>query len=140
MNLLRTAAILEPQRSKVNVLEATLRPTRDRFTAREVTRTDVAQVESRLASGRSQLSQAESNYVTAQAQYLRVGVPPRTLESQPAQHPGSDPPSRREPIRAVSVRRAVVVRNPPAAAARKAATHGVQFRLSQVTQRAVQDR
>ena len=37
----------------------------------------MAQAESRLASGRSQLSQAESNYVTAQAQYLQVvGAPP----------------------------------------------------------------
>jgi outer membrane protein len=36
----------------------------------------VAQAESRLAGGRSQLSLAESNYVTAQAQYQQViGVP-----------------------------------------------------------------
>src|SRR5260221_7271574 len=77
MNLLQTAAIFELQRSNVNVLEVTLRQTRDRFTAGEVTRTDVAQAESRLAGGRSQLSLAESNYVTAQAQYLQViGVPP----------------------------------------------------------------
>src|SRR5262245_31217763 len=72
MNLLQTAAILELQRSNVNVLEVTLRQTRDRFTAGEVTRTDVAQAESRLSGGRSQLSLAESNYVTAQAQYLQV--------------------------------------------------------------------
>jgi len=63
------------------VLEVTLRQTRDRFTAGEVTRTDVAQAESRLAAGRSQLSLAESNYVTAQAQYQQViGVPaPRRM-------------------------------------------------------------
>jgi outer membrane protein len=76
MNLLQTAAILELQRSNVNVLEVTLRQTRDRFSAGEVTRTDVAQAESRLAAGRSQLALAESNYVTAQAQYVQViGVP-----------------------------------------------------------------
>jgi outer membrane protein len=76
MNLLQTAAILELQRSNVNVLEVTLRQTRDRFAAGEVTRTDVAQAESRLAAGRSQLSLAESNFVTAKAQYLQViGVP-----------------------------------------------------------------
>jgi outer membrane protein len=76
MNLLQTAAILELQRSNVNVLELTLRQTRDRFAAGEVTRTDVAQAESRLAGGRSQLSLAGSNYVTAQAQYQQViGVP-----------------------------------------------------------------
>src|SRR5215469_1055340 len=77
MTLLQTAAVYELQRTNVNVLEVTLRQTRDRFTAGEVTRTDVAQAESRLAGGRSQLSLAESNYVTAQAQYLQVvGVPP----------------------------------------------------------------
>src|SRR5215813_10787320 len=72
MNLLRDAAVLELQRSNVNVLEATLRQTRDRFSAGEVTRTDVAQAESRLAGGRSQLLTAESNYVTSKAQYRQV--------------------------------------------------------------------
>jgi outer membrane protein len=77
MNLLQTTAILELQRSNVNVLEVTLRQTRDRFSAGEVTRTDVAQAESRLAGGRSQLSLAESNYVTARANYRQViGVDP----------------------------------------------------------------
>ena len=77
MNLLQTTAILELQRSNVNVLEVTLRQTRDRFAAGEVTRTDVAQAESRLAGGRSQLSLAESNYVTARANYRQViGVDP----------------------------------------------------------------
>ncbi len=59
MNLLRDAAILELQRSNVNVLEVTLRQTRDRFAAGEVTRTDVAQAESSLAAGRAQLAAAE---------------------------------------------------------------------------------
>jgi outer membrane protein len=77
MNLLQTTAILELQRSNVNVLEVTLRQTRDRFSAGEVTRTDVAQAESRLASGRSQLSQAESNYITARANFRQVvGIEP----------------------------------------------------------------
>src|SRR6516164_5602727 len=77
MNLLRDAAILELQRSNVNVLEVTLRQTRDRFTAGEVTRTDVAQAESRLSGGRSQLSLAESNYVTSRANFRQViGVDP----------------------------------------------------------------
>ena len=76
MNLLRDAAILELQRSNVNVLEVTLRQTRDRFNAGEVTRTDVAQSEARLATGRSQLATAESNYLSSRAVYLQViGVP-----------------------------------------------------------------
>jgi outer membrane protein len=86
MNLLRDAATLELQRSNVNVLEVTLRQTRDRFTAGEVTRTDVAQAESRLAGGRSQLSVAESNYVTSRATYRQViGVdpPPKLAAAAP---------------------------------------------------------
>jgi outer membrane protein len=80
MNLLRDTAILELQRSNVNVLEATLRQTRDRFNVGEVTRTDVAQSESRLAQGRSQLLAAESNYTTSKAQYRQViGVEPGKL-------------------------------------------------------------
>ena len=72
MNLLRDTAILELQRSNVKVLEATLRQTRDRFNVGEVTRTDVAQAESRLAAGRSQLLGAESNYVTSKSTYRQV--------------------------------------------------------------------
>ncbi len=80
MNLLRDTAILELQRSNVTVLEATLRQTRDRFNVGEVTRTDVAQAESRLAAGRSQLLTAESNYITSRAQYRQViGVEPGRL-------------------------------------------------------------
>jgi outer membrane protein len=77
MNLLRDAAVLELQRSNVNVLEVTLRQTRDRFSAGEVTRTDVAQAESSLAAGRAQLAVAESNYVTSRANFRQViGVEP----------------------------------------------------------------
>ena len=80
MNLLRDTAILELQKSNVNVLEATLRQTRDRFDVGEVTRTDVAQAELRLASGRSQLLVAQSNYVTSKATYRQViGVDPGRL-------------------------------------------------------------
>jgi outer membrane protein len=82
MNLLRDTAILELQRSNVTVLEATLRQTRDRFNVGEVTRTDVAQAESRLAAGRSQLLTAESNYTTSKATYRQViGVDPGHLTS-----------------------------------------------------------
>jgi outer membrane protein len=80
MNLLRDAAILELQRSNVRVLEAQLRQTRDRFNVGEVTRTDVAQSESRLAAGQSQLLSAQANYTTSQAAYRQViGVEPGKL-------------------------------------------------------------
>jgi outer membrane protein len=80
MNLLRDTALLELQRSNVTVLEATLQQARDRFAVGEVTRTDVAQAESRLAGGRSSLLTAESNYTTSRAQYRQViGVEPGRL-------------------------------------------------------------
>jgi outer membrane protein len=82
MNLLRDAALLELQRNNVKVLEATLRQTRDRFTAGEVTRTDLAQAESSLAAGRSSLHAAESNYTTSKSAYVQtIGVEPGKLAS-----------------------------------------------------------
>ena len=80
MNLLRDQAILELNRRNVEVLTEQLKQTRDRFNVGEVTRTDVAQAESRLAAGRSALLGAQSNYVTSQANYRRViGVEPGRL-------------------------------------------------------------
>jgi outer membrane protein len=80
MNLLRDQAILELNRRNVEVLTEQLKQTRDRFNVGEVTRTDVAQAESRLAAGRSQLLNAQSNYVTSVANYRRViGVDPGRL-------------------------------------------------------------
>jgi outer membrane protein len=80
MNLLRDTAILQLNRSNVEVLTEQLKQTRDRFNVGEVTRTDVAQSESRLAAGRSALLGAESNYTTSRANYRRViGVEPGRL-------------------------------------------------------------
>jgi hypothetical protein len=46
----------------------------------EVTKTDVAQAESRLAAGRAQLAQAESQYITSRSNYVRIiGVQPGKL-------------------------------------------------------------
>jgi outer membrane protein len=80
MNLLRDQAILDLNRRNVEVLTEQLKQTRDRFNVGEVTRTDVAQAESRLAAGRSSLLGAQSNFVTSQANYRRViGVDPGRL-------------------------------------------------------------
>jgi outer membrane protein len=72
MNLLRDTALLDLQRRNVEVLTEQLRQTRDRFNVGEVTRTDTAQSESRLASGRSAVLTAESNFKTSQAIYRQV--------------------------------------------------------------------
>jgi len=82
MNLLRDTAVLDLQRRNVEVLQEQLRQTRDRFNVGEVTRTDVAQSESRLAAGRSQVLTAEATYKASVATYRQViGVNPGTLSA-----------------------------------------------------------
>ena len=80
MNLLRDNAILDLQRRNVEVLQEQLRQTRDRFNVGEVTRTDVAQAESSLAAGRSQVLTAEANATASAASYRQViGTAPGKL-------------------------------------------------------------
>lgn len=80
MNLMRDTAILDLQRRNVEVLEEQLRQTHTRFTAGEVTATDVSQAESRLGSARTTMSAAESNYKTSRATYRQViGIEPGRL-------------------------------------------------------------
>src|SRR3712207_1734509 len=80
MNVLRDTAILNLQRNNVEVIEEQLRQTQDRFNVGEVTRTDVAQAESRLALARAQVSEAESQLRAAIATFRRIiGVEPRQL-------------------------------------------------------------
>ncbi|MDP4026040.1 TolC family outer membrane protein [Methylobacterium sp. NEAU 140] len=80
MNVLSNTATLELNRNNVEVLEEQLRQTRDRFNVGEVTRTDVAQAEARLAGARSQVSAAESALRTAIGIYRQnIGVEPRSL-------------------------------------------------------------
>ena len=75
MDLIRDTALLELQRRNVEVLQEQLRQTRDRFNVGEVTRTDVAQAESRLAQGRASVLTAESQYSRSRANYRQfVGV------------------------------------------------------------------
>jgi outer membrane protein len=80
MNLLRDTALLDLNKSNVVVLQEQLRQSRDRFNVGEVTKTDVAQAESRLAAARSQLAGAESQYVTSKAVYRQqIGIEPGKL-------------------------------------------------------------
>ena len=75
MNLLAASATLDLQRRNVEVLQEQLRQTRDRFNVGEVTKTDVAQAESRVAAGRSSMLGAESTVVTSKGIYRQqIGV------------------------------------------------------------------
>jgi outer membrane protein len=122
MNVLRDTAILDLQRNNVEVIDEQLRQTRDRFNVGEVTRTDVAQAESRLAAARSQQSQAEANLRASIAQYRQfVGVEPRQLA------PGR--PLDRLLPRTVDAALGIALNEHPAI---KAAQHGVDFAELQV--------
>ncbi|MEH3119910.1 MAG: TolC family outer membrane protein [Methylorubrum populi] len=80
MNVLSDTATLELQRNNVEVLEEQLRQTRDRFNVGEVTRTDVAQAEARLAGARSQVGAAEAALRASIGIYRQiVGIEPRQL-------------------------------------------------------------
>jgi outer membrane protein len=80
MNVLRDTALLGLSTNNVEVLEEQLRQARDRFQVGEVTRTDVAQAESRLAAARSQASLAQANLKTSLARYRQnVGAEPKQL-------------------------------------------------------------
>lgn len=82
MNVLRDTAILELNKNNITVLEEQLRQTRDRFNVGEVTRTDVAQAESSLATARSNYFTAEANLETSIANYRQIiGVEPHRLEA-----------------------------------------------------------
>lgn len=81
MNVLRDIAILDLRRNNITVLEQQLRQTRDRFEVGEVTRTDVAQAQSQLATGRSDYFAAQAILQTSIAEFRRViGIEPTRLE------------------------------------------------------------
>jgi outer membrane protein len=81
MDVLRDTAVLDLRRNNIIVLEEQLRQTRDRFNVGEVTRTDVAQAESSLATARSDYFVAQANLQTSIANYRQIiGVEPTRLE------------------------------------------------------------
>jgi len=80
MDMSRDAANLEVQQNNVRVLQRTLTDTKNRFSAGQVTSTDVAQAEAQLAAGEASLHAAESTLMTTRANYRRViGVEPENL-------------------------------------------------------------
>ena len=74
-------AVFELNRQNVEVLRRQNEMATVRFEVGEVTRTDVAQSEARLADARAQLSQAQGNLAVARATYAQlVGQTPGDLE------------------------------------------------------------
>jgi len=84
MDVIRDEAIVVLNQQNVHVLEVNLQATRDRFQVGDLTRTDVAQSEARLALARGQLDNAKSTLITSRETYLRlVGSPPGQLAPPP---------------------------------------------------------
>ncbi|MBU6253120.1 MAG: TolC family outer membrane protein [Alphaproteobacteria bacterium] len=85
MDVIRTQAIVDLNRKQVRVLTVNLQATRDRFEVGDLTRTDVAQSEARLALAQAQLQQAESQLIAAKENYVQlVGTEPDALDAPPA--------------------------------------------------------
>ena len=81
MDVIRDSSIVELNRNQVEVLETNLQASRDRFEVGDLTRTDVAQSEARLALARSNLTSVEGQLVASQENYLRViGDAPDNLQ------------------------------------------------------------
>jgi outer membrane protein len=84
MDVIRDRAIVELNRNQVRVLDTNLQATRDRFEVGDLTRTDVAQSEARLALARSSLALAEGRLEASEENYRRViGQLPLDLQPPP---------------------------------------------------------
>ncbi len=80
-DVVRDQAVLKLEQHNVRVLNKQLGATRAEFENGEVTHTDVAQAEARLAGAEASLIRARGSLAASQAAYVRmVGVAPGTLE------------------------------------------------------------
>ena len=84
MDVIRDRSIVQLNQNQVRVLETNLQATRDRFEVGDLTRTDVAQSDARLALARSQLSIVEGRLRSSEENYRRViGEMPEDLQPPP---------------------------------------------------------
>ena len=72
LDVLKDTAVVNLRINNVQVLTRQLEATRDRFSVGEITRTDVAQAEARLAASVSARILAEGNLLSSRASYLSV--------------------------------------------------------------------
>ncbi|WP_442755286.1 TolC family outer membrane protein [Methylocystis sp. JAN1] len=80
MNVLRDTAALKLQENNVAVLTEQLRQTRERYNYGQITLTDIAQAEARLAAGQSLVGQARAALEASIGVYRQtIGVDPKKL-------------------------------------------------------------
>ena len=88
MDVVENNALLELSRNNQEVLEKQLKASKERFAVGEVTRTDVAQSESRLSNAKSQVISAQGQLISAVAAFERVvGYKPTATLAMPEQLP-----------------------------------------------------
>lgn len=84
MDVIRDGSIVTLNRNQVRVLETNLQASRDRFEVGDLTRTDVAQSEARLAIAQSNLELAEGRLTSSEENYRRIiGDEPDNLQPPP---------------------------------------------------------
>jgi outer membrane protein len=84
MDVIRDSAVVSLNQANVSALGVNLQATNDRFEVGDLTRTDVAQSESRLALARSDLQTAQANLIASRENYIAlVGSAPDDLEPPP---------------------------------------------------------
>ena len=128
MNVVRDESVLKLNQTHIELLKKQLEAAQARFDVGEITRTDVAQAEARLAAGRSSETTAEANLKVSRLAYERaVGEAPGTLDTKPAVPvlPESE----------AQAREIANVQNPTLVAARAqedAARYGIDFAVGQM--------
>ena len=84
MDVILGQAVVGLNRNNVRVLDVNVQATSDRFEIGDLTRTDVAQSQSRLALAQGDLRSSESNLIGARERYIRVvGKVPQNLQPPP---------------------------------------------------------
>ncbi|KPL69096.1 membrane protein [Erythrobacter sp. SG61-1L] len=84
MDVILNEAVVGLSANNVDVLTVNLQATRDRFEIGDLTRTDVAQSESRLALAQGDLRSARANLASARERYIQlVGKQPENLQAPP---------------------------------------------------------
>ncbi len=84
MDVMLGEATVRLSQTNVQKSNVTLQATTDRFQIGDLTRTDVAQAQSRLSLAQGNLQSAEANLISSRERYLQlVGTAPESLESPP---------------------------------------------------------
>ena len=85
MDMVQNQAIVDLRKHNVDVLQKQLHASQIQFEAGDLTRTDVAQSQARLAGAQSDLTVAQGQLQVSRATYEQViGRPPETLDTEPS--------------------------------------------------------